>query len=451
MCCYYLAKAGVTLDQLEVSMTKMYDKLQSKVDYGYYLDTLLTELYPFDQLFDSNPLMSDLNKKYEKRFVSILYKLHTKKMVWDNIGLTEAKFWHLGTFKNVNKVLSDMVNNYRGDTLKRLLCDENHNLIENNTKITTKKQNIETIPTESKVDLKKAMLLDRYLLGQNDAVKTVKDKLWSASVGFRDENKPIASFLLTGPSGVGKTETAKTVAKLCFDNKIHIIDMTSFKGDADVSRLVGGSPNYVGYSDRNDFLDFIDNNVSGVLLFDEIEKASKGCLDLLLRMFDEGEIIDAKSHTHSVKNMVIFCTTNLTQDQMYLDDCPIEERLTLGKYALRKEFVGRFDNVVEYKHLGKDACKEITQNILDKSIQKFSKQTKYNIGIKYDDGLVNKIIKNANMELFGARGIKTAVQNIFINPVSEYIITNDIKDTTIFVKENQIINNVSSTHKNKSI
>ena len=282
-------------------------------------------------------------------------------------------------------------------------------------------------------DWSKIVELPRYVIGQDEATQKVVDKILGSFIGFRTEKEPVATFLMTGPTGVGKTETAKAVADLCFGGKIFTVDMTTFKTKEDISRLLGASPNYVGYGDRVAFCEFIEENPQCVLLFDEIEKADRSCLDILMRMLDEGEFINARGKTISLKDAVIFCTTNLTEyveneDQSYL------EKLTDRQDGLRKEIVGRFQEVVEYKHLTKAACKQIAKRFVQKQIDVFNNNNSSNaLFLEYTDDLLEKIVKEANSDLFGARDIKKSIQANLIAPVAKYVLTYKPKQQKIVV------------------
>lgn len=292
--------------------------------------------------------------------------------------------------------------------------------------------------------------LGKYVIGQDEAVEKVSEKIMGSYVGFQSEKEPVATFLLTGPTGVGKTETAKAVANLCFDKNIFVVDMTTFKNDADISRLLGGSPNYVGYGDPNAFCDFVAEHPKCVLLFDEIDKASKGCLDLLMRMIDEGEFINAKGNVVSLRDAVIMCTTNLTE---YVEDKTsiVEEKITHTD-GLRKEIVGRFSEVVEYKQLTKEACKQIAkQFFLASNIENFERrnQDKF-LKLEYSPDLLDKIVDDANYSLFGARDLKKSIQRNFISPVSKYIISHNPQNQTLFVGTNGVKTSKSSLEQSAS-
>lgn len=290
---------------------------------------------------------------------------------------------------------------------------------------------------------KNIVKLPDYVLGQDEALDTIMERLMGAHVGFKSEKEPVASFLLTGPTGVGKTETAKAIASLCYNNNIYTVDMASFKNDTDVSRLLGGSPNYVGYNDKNEFCDFIKEHPKCVLLFDEIDKAHSGCLDLLMRMIDEGEFINAKGEVISLKDAVIICTTNYSENKSTIvgfgNSAKTEEQIA-GGFGFRKEMVGRFNAVIEYKRLSKESCKKIAEKyFLKKAINNFNNNNaSKKIKLVYDETLLDKIIEDANTNFFGARDLKKAIQKNFITPVSNYIVKNNPSNVTLVVTENGI-------------
>ncbi len=281
------------------------------------------------------------------------------------------------------------------------------------------------------------------IIGQNDAIETIVNKLQSVFVGFKNENQPLASFLLTGPTGVGKTETAKAIASACFDGKFYVVDMSTFKHKSDVNRLLGSAPGYVGYGDTNEFCGFLTKNPSSVILFDEIEKADDECLDLLMRMLDEGQFINAKGQVVSMHETVIVCTTNLTQNTQrgigFGASEPSTEQI-ITDAGLKKELVGRFSGVIEYKKLSREDCKKIAKQKFIKSIvKKFEKNNKFGLKIKCVDAVLDEILDEANTDLLGARDLKKAIQVCFIDPISNYIAKNHPKNATLTLKRGGVV------------
>lgn len=311
--------------------------------------------------------------------------------------------------------------------------------------LTSKNQEaVDIVNDEQLFKPEKIANLDKMVVGQEKAMGKIKNRLLAANVGFKQEGQPIASFLLTGPTGVGKTETAKAVADACFDGKIYVVDMSTFKNSIDVSRLTGGSPNYVGYNDKNNFCEFVKENPNSVILFDELEKAHPDCTDVVMRILDEGQFINAKGETYNFENTVIICTTNLTQNKkttrlgFATSQEETTEELVTGDTGFKKEIIGRFSDVIEYERLQKEACTEIAKKFINACIKNFEKYNKRNIKLKYSEELVEQITYKANTQLLGARDLKKTIQSEFINVVSTYISQNDSKDVILTVTPNGI-------------
>lgn len=325
---------------------------------------------------------------------------------------------------------------------KQLKNNANKNNIDSNADIQDKLKNLNNLPD--------------VIIGQTEAVNKIKNKILSSFVGFKNENKPLATFLLTGPTGVGKTETAKAIAKACFNNKFYTVDMTTFKYKTDVSRLTGSSPGYIGYDDTNTFSAFLTENPSSVILFDEIEKADPNCLDMLMSILDEGSFTTAKGVVVSLKDTIVFCTTNLTEYQKNKTE-NVGENLTSGENGLRKEIVGRFTDVIEYKKLNKKDCLKITEMFLNKTIQNFEKNNSNKIKLIYSNDLPSKIVEECNTGLFGARDLNKSIQKNFVDPISYYILENHPKNTTLSINKDLKIHhvqkqkNIENTENTKNI
>ncbi len=284
--------------------------------------------------------------------------------------------------------------------------------------------------------------INNYVIGQEKATSQIVDNILGSLVGFKSNDEPVSTFLLTGPTGVGKTETAKAVAHLMCNDNIYTVDMSTFKTREDISRLVGASPNYVGYGDPNPFTDFLKEHPDGVILFDEIDKAEYSCLDILMRSLDEAEFVDAKGKKFSLKNNIIFCTTNLstyvTQMGFNKDDVRTEDKLSNGE-GLRKELLARFNAVIEYNSLTRESYIKIAKKFMDNKVKIFlEKNNANNIKLKYDEALLEKIVDEADTTLLGARDLKKMVQRIFITPITKYIVQNQPKNITICVGVNGI-------------
>jgi len=214
--------------------------------------------------------------------------------------------------------------------------------------------------------------------------------------------------------------------------------MSEYMEKHSVSKLIGSPPGYVGYDEGGQLSEKVRRNPYSILLFDEIDKCHRDCLDILMRMLDEGELITAKGKKISLKDTIVFCTTNLTE---YLKDNKNSKtinQLITSDGGFRKEIVGRFDEVVEYKKLSFEEYKQIAKIFLDKAIEGFEKGNNKKIELKYSEDLVDKIVKDADFDTLGARAIKTSIQHNFINRVSKFIIKNGANNCALNVKPEDV-------------
>lgn len=431
-------------DELFEDVYKYSDYILKKL--GVNVDKQVDNLIEFKSAFVGMLLGEDLlkgivniaktnNEKLKEQYLKVIEILYgnqnTKQAIKDLIAYFDSEGINKDEInERRNKILANVDNSLIVDLTAAILNPNIYSEDEN------QELNIESV---------KQMLvnLETRVVGQEVALKKVKDAILASTAGFKDENQPIASFLLTGPTGVGKTETAKAVADSIFDGKMYVVDMSTYKNQIDVSRLLGGSPNYVGYNDPNTFCEFLKANPKSVILFDEIEKGHFGCHDLLMRILDEGEFINSKGEVISLKDTVIFCTTNFTQNVKNVAGFgtgpTTEQKITSNGIGLKKELVGRFTDVIEYRQLESTACKQIAEEkFLKRAIATFEKNNGGKIKLTYDDSLLNKILADANTNLFGARDLKKAIHKNFIAVVSKYVVENDCKGKTLLVTENGV-------------
>ncbi len=365
---------------------------------------------------------------------------------------------------SINKMLTEY--DYKVDKVKEVI---NQNLPKQATKLITKKMELKAkTDMQERIDIySRLRTLPSQIVGQKEATERVVDALLGALVGFRSDDEPMASFLLTGPTGVGKTETAKAVANLCCNGHMFTVDMSSYKNKEDVSRLVGASPNFAGYGDKNLFCEFLKNHPNGVILFDELDKAHFDCFDVFMHALDEGVFIDSVGRTYSLKDNILFFTTNLTnyipQKVGFgtLQKSRTEETLTSQSAGLRKEFIARIPNVIEYKALSIESCKLIAKNFINEQIKNYQyKNPESKLKFSYTEELIEKIVNSANTKLLGARDLKQFVKKFFVKPITNYIVTNNPNDGEIIVDVDDIIykqkrqrtyNNIKVETKNASI
>lgn len=264
------------------------------------------------------------------------------------------------------------------------------------------------------------------IIGQNNAVDSIIDKLTSVACGFVTPEKPIATMLLNGPTGVGKTQTAKAISNVFFDSKMYTVDMSTFKNEADLTRLTGSSPGYIGYDDRNAFIDFCMDNPRSVLLFDEIDKCAPSCLSFLLRVLDEGKFTTSKGEVVDLSKAVVIATTNqqVSIDQNSANHNLNEMTSRSGEVGspFVKELLGRFDSLLEYSELTGEDIKEILKQKLVIKKQNFEEQNGGKLTVDWTNNLLNEIVNDSRTKATGARSLNSGIDRIFVRPISKYVV-----------------------------
>ena len=253
--------------------------------------------------------------------------------------------------------------------------------------------------------------LKKRIKGQDEAVNLVAQAVLRAKANINDPNRPLASFLFMGPTGVGKTELARALAYSLFDSEKQMIrlDMSEYMEKHSVSKILGAPPGYVGYDEGGSLTEKIRKNPYTILLFDEIEKAHRDVLNILLQIMDNGVITDSKGRAINCRNLIIIMTSNIGSSEImkHLDSIP-ELKAELLKF-MSPEFVNRIDEIVKFKPLDKQAIHEIVSLEMDKLVKRIY-DTKEVI-IKYTSKAVDFIGEAAYDPSFGARPIKRYIQN----------------------------------------
>ena len=269
--------------------------------------------------------------------------------------------------------------------------------------------------------------LKKRVKGQDKALKLVSDAIIRSRSGIKDPNKPIGSFMFLGPTGVGKTEVARSLAYELFDDEHHMvrIDMSEYMEKYSVSRLIGAAPGYVGYEEGGQLTEKVRRNPYSIVLFDEIEKAHPDVLNLLLQILDEGRLTDSNGRTVDFKNTIIIMTSNVGSEYIIDNE---EDKVTneLNKY-FRPEFLNRLDEIIVFNKLTKDDLKEI----LDKIISEIEHRLiDLNIKINLTETAKNYFIDNGYDEYYGARPLKRLVNNKLETLIAKKLINNEIKSNT---------------------
>lgn len=266
--------------------------------------------------------------------------------------------------------------------------------------------------------------LRKRVKGQDKALKLVSDAIIRSRSGIKDPNRPIGSFMFLGPTGVGKTEVARSLAYELFDDEHHMvrIDMSEYMEKYSVSRLIGAAPGYVGYEEGGQLTEKVRRNPYSIVLFDEIEKAHPDVLNLLLQILDEGRLTDSNGRTVDFKNTIIIMTSNVGSEYILegKEDKVLDE---LHNY-FKPEFINRIDEVIVFNKLTKDVLKDILNKIIKEEELRLKD---LNIKINLDDKAINYFVDNGYDEFYGARPLKRLVAKTLETFLAKKIINNEIK------------------------
>ena len=284
--------------------------------------------------------------------------------------------------------------------------------------------------------------MKKRVMGQDEAIEKVSSAIIRARAGIKDPNRPIGSFIFLGPTGVGKTEVAKTLASELFDDEKHIIriDMSEYMEAHSVSRLVGAPPGYVGYDEGGQLTEKVRRNPYSIVLFDEIEKAHPDVFNILLQILDDGRITDSQVRTVDFKNTIIIMTSNLGSEYI-LDKKENSEELVFSELrkTFKPEFINRIDEIIIFKAL----TKKVVYDIVDKLMKELENRLHDKlIKINLTDRAKEAIVENSYDESFGARPIKRYIVSHIENLIASKIINDEIKynsTITIDVDNNTFI------------
>ena len=281
--------------------------------------------------------------------------------------------------------------------------------------------------------------LKKRVKGQDDALKLVSNAILRSRSGIKDPNRPIGTFMFLGPTGVGKTEVARSLAYELFDDEAHMIriDMSEYMEKYSVSRLIGAAPGYIGYEEGGQLTEKVRRNPYSIVLFDEIEKAHPDVLNLLLQILDEGRLTDSNGRCVNFKNTIIIMTSNVGSEYI-LNGESNKVTSELTKY-FRPEFLNRLDEIILFNKLSKDNLSEILDNIV-KQIER--RLVDINVKIVLTEGARKYFIDNGYDEAFGARPLKRLVSNKLETLLANKLINNEIKANSIVTvdyKDNNLI------------
>ena len=278
-------------------------------------------------------------------------------------------------------------------------------------------------------------ILHERVVGQDEAVEKVSEAILRSRAGIQDPNRPIGSFLFLGPTGVGKTELAKTLAQALFDDEKNLvrIDMTEYMEKHSVSRLVGAPPGYVGYEEGGQLTEAVRRKPYSVILFDEVEKAHPDVFNILLQVLDDGRITDSQGRTVDFKNTIIILTSNLGSSVILegidadgrISDAAREEVNGLLKRQFRPEFLNRLDEIVFYTPLTREQIGKIAELTLEALNRRLAER---GVTVRLTDEAKEYVVENGYDPVYGARPLKRFIQRAVETPVARTLVAEDVPE-----------------------
>jgi ATP-dependent Clp protease ATP-binding subunit ClpB len=274
--------------------------------------------------------------------------------------------------------------------------------------------------------------LGRRVIGQEEAIQAVSNSVRRARAGIQDPNRPIGSFIFLGPTGVGKTELARSLAEFLFDdeNAMVRIDMSEYQERHTVSRLIGAPPGYVGYEEGGQLTEATRRRPYSVILFDEIEKAHPEVFNLLLQLLDDGRLTDGHGRTVDFKNTVVIMTSNIgsqhIQDLRRMDEAEMREKVMEAlREGFRPEFLNRVDEIIIFHPLEIEQLKKIVEIQVGR-LKKYLMDRK--IDIRLTDSAKAYLAKEGYDPTYGARPLKRLIQKEILNPLAMKILAGEFRE-----------------------
>ncbi len=268
----------------------------------------------------------------------------------------------------------------------------------------------------------------------------ISDAVRRSRSGVSDPDKPIGVFMFLGPTGVGKTETAKSLARFLFESEKKMIrlDMSEYAEKHQAERMIGAPPGYIGYEDGGQLTEYVRRHPYSVVLLDEIEKAHRDVFNILLQVFDDGRLTDGQGRTVDFKNCIFIMTSNIGSSDLLNGSAQEHKEKVMRQLNqnFRPEFLNRIDDFVFFNPLEK---KELNQIIQIQLKQIKSRLTEKNITLEIQPEVTGHLIKRGYDPVFGARPLKRALQSELLNPLSRKIISGEITEgSKVLVKKNDL-------------
>lgn len=365
------------------------------------------------------------SKSYKKQLEKLKFELDQVFNSGDYQKASKLKYYDI---PEVEKKLAQLEESSKDDILTETVTeDEVAKIISKNTNIPISK----IMKGEKEKVLGLSDLLKRRVIGQDRAIKLVSDSIIRQRAGIKDENRPIGSFLFLGPTGVGKTEVARSLAEALFDTENHIIriDMSEYMEKFSVSRLIGAPPGYVGYEEGGQLTEQVRRSPYSIVLFDEIEKAHSDVINVLLQIMDDGRLTDSQGRIVDFKNTLIIMTSNIGSEHLLKGEGEniVKEIL---KQHFKPEFLNRIDDIVFFQPLNKDVQYKIVKKMLANLSTRLKIQS---INISFDESVEYYIIESSYSIEYGARPLRRFIEHEIETQIASAIIKDDILPNNIYL------------------
>ena len=400
-----LEKELVTLREENDDMTAKYEKEKSRLTGAKDIKQDLDDAKALAEKYERE---GDFNKAAELKYGKIPKLEEELRLIEENIDSNEE--YSLLKQEVTEEEIADIISKWTGIPIKKLVESEKEKLLRIEDK------------------------LHEIVIGQDEPVRAVSDAILRSRAGLSDQNRPLGSFIFLGPTGVGKTELAKTLARELFDSEDSIIrlDMSEYMEKHSVSRLVGPPPGYVGYEEGGQLTEAVRRKPYSVILFDEIEKAHDDVFNMFLQILDEGRLTDNKGKTVDFKNTLIIMTSNIGSDILLeskgnIDESVYKSVMDIMKFKFKPEFLNRVDDIIMFKPLMKEEVKKII-DIFFESIK--SKLKERDIEIEITDEAKDFIVDIAYDPVYGARPLKRYINSNLETKLAKAIISGQIKEHT---------------------
>lgn len=434
--------AAVTLSDQYITDKNLPDKAIDLIDEAasamkLTAETMPAKLQELESEIRSKKIRAQVeknNKEIEEEINSLQEHFDCEKLKWDQevlvlkktkeiqIRLDRAKFDLENAERTQNYEEASRLKYSVIPELQKELESNGHNWILSRTQVAQVISRQTGVPVEKILKtkqeniLKLEEILQNRVYGQDIALKEIAETLIASYAGLSDETRPLGSFLLLGPTGVGKTETAKALTQYLFDSEKNMIrvDLSEYSEKHSVAKLIGAPAGYVGYDDGGVLTEAVRRRPHSVILFDEIEKAHPDFADILLQILDDGRLTDNKGRTINFKNTIIMLTSNSKN---------IEE-------DFKPEVIGRLDSVLTFNSLDKS----IMNQLIDKQVKLLNERlASKNIQVDISKGLITRLIDQGFDTKYGARPLQSVFNKVVIRPLSKEILTNSLGDGKILL------------------